>query len=547
MDDQAKIGLCDFGKYLCGCIAEDYDDDDDDNEKGASKDKPSVIDASLMRRIDSRTFRELYTVHEEISRTARTSVGSPREDSDILRRVTHRADGISYTCKIVEAEDDAMPPHVMQEITSLQELQKLEDLSDSGHVTPRRGSCCSCFTRYDEEEEIEREYQQLGLGNADSICQLVDQCFNVNEGLVYMMLDYTTHSLRKYIDDRLMPTSESDHELDYHYHPMHDYHPMPEDQVRQIAWRLLDALEFIHKRKVVHQDVRPESIVFVANSQFSSCKLTNFGQSKVMGKKFFKQRRGRQRSLSFSAATSGSTGYVDPVAKHCNRPHLSTDLWSLGIVMYELFDGRVPFRPEHFCGDGYFPIDFAGPAWDPNRSSWRPSGTEDEASETEEETRVVSDSGTNFIECMLQLNPKDRWNAASAKSHAWFTGVPLDLTHFTRAETFDRKAVAKARSGFGSAHSSSSRSSWSSWSSSSRSYSRDFYSSIGSNAEEKSMGSGSRKSLFRREKDTLGRIKQKDTQQGRHQKIGKQAGRGNRQGGLTQSLIEEGDEDEGEG
>jgi serine/threonine protein kinase len=513
MADEPRVGLCDWAGYLCGCIADDYDDHDDAHYKGGgsgntkgggagkgkggasgkrnTKQTEGSIDSGLMRSIDSRTFRESYAVHERIHTTRqRSALGSPREEDFVmLRRVTHRTNGQSYACKIVDVIDNEVPQYVTQEILALQALQKMDDLSESEETY--RNFCCSCFSRYEDEEEIEREYQELGMGNADSICKLVDQFFNVTECRAYMLLELTTHTLRKYIDEGI--TKVSDNEL--------RYAPMPEEQVKEIALRLLDALEYIHKRKIVHRDIHPESIVFVANEQYSTVKLANFGQSMVLDKRSKRRRRGRRKHEE-AEVTHSAVGYVDPVAQHCSRPQTSTDIWALGIVLFELFDGSVPFRAEHFGGDGYFALDF---------QSWGGG---------------VSDGGMNFIECMLQLAPRDRWNAARAKKHAWFTGADLDLAGFARAVTYDTAAVANARTGRSAFGSSQSSSSWTSWSGSERSNSCDFYSSFGS-----AYSSGDREPFRRR----ISRERYASREKDRSRK------------GLKASLIEEGEEEEEEG
>ncbi len=102
----------------------------------------------------------------------------------------------------------------------------------------------------------------------------------------------------------------------------------------KIIISLLDTLEKIHRLDVVHRDIKPENILY-ANGKW---KFTDFGLSKVL-----------RNSSKSSMALSGTLLYMAPeqlskkLYGHTDR---RTDIWQMGVLIYELFTGHLPFEEE---------------------------------------------------------------------------------------------------------------------------------------------------------------------------------------------------------
>ena len=98
-----------------------------------------------------------------------------------------------------------------------------------------------------------------------------------------------------------------------------------QDEAIRIALEVTDALDYMHGQGVVHRDVKPENIVVDARGHV---KILDFGLA---------ARRGRQRPAN------GTPDYIAPEQVLGKRGDARSDVYSLGIVLYEMLTGTVPF------------------------------------------------------------------------------------------------------------------------------------------------------------------------------------------------------------
>ncbi len=115
---------------------------------------------------------------------------------------------------------------------------------------------------------------------------------------------------------------------------------LPLIQCLQIAIQIAEALEYAHIRKIIHRDVKPGNIILKrlsrpdeAGTQPFRALLTDFGLVKLQ----------EGNSLTQSGATVGTPTYMSP--EQCEGRELDgrTDLYSLGVVLYELIANKLPF------------------------------------------------------------------------------------------------------------------------------------------------------------------------------------------------------------
>jgi len=102
----------------------------------------------------------------------------------------------------------------------------------------------------------------------------------------------------------------------------------------KFASQIASALEAAHSAKIIHRDIKPQNIVLVNNNTIA--KVTDFGIAKMSSKD----------TITSSASTIGSVHYFSPEhAKGCYTDEKS-DIYSLGVVMYEMVTGVLPFNAD---------------------------------------------------------------------------------------------------------------------------------------------------------------------------------------------------------
>jgi len=109
--------------------------------------------------------------------------------------------------------------------------------------------------------------------------------------------------------------------------------PMPIEQVVDIGLQLARALAVAHTAGVVHRDIKPENVI---KTPSGVVKVLDFGLARVEG----------TTSRSQTGVILGTPGYLSPEQARGQRADFRTDLFALGLVLYELASGVNPFMAE---------------------------------------------------------------------------------------------------------------------------------------------------------------------------------------------------------
>jgi hypothetical protein len=117
---------------------------------------------------------------------------------------------------------------------------------------------------------------------------------------------------------------------------------MPMSFVFELIVRVLDALKAAHAAGVIHRDLKPENIFLTSNSGGLSPKLLDFGISKILDAK------GVAHVTTTHGHIVGTPAYMSPEqARGLKEIDQRTDVYSMGVVLYELLSGDLPFFSEN--------------------------------------------------------------------------------------------------------------------------------------------------------------------------------------------------------
>ncbi|KAK6620348.1 hypothetical protein RUM44_006749 [Polyplax serrata] len=227
--------------------------------------------------------------------------------------------------------------------------------------------------RYGEDcsTEIYHEIALLSLcGSAPRVIQIHDVFETVNE--IIIVMHAPGGDLQTIIDEDLVPF---------------------ESDVKSFIRQTVEGLDYLHRRRIAHLDIKPQNIVMMGDYPNCEIKLCDFEISRVIleGKDV--------RELL------GTPDYVAPEILHYEPITLAADMWSLGVTTYVLLTGFSPFGgetdQETFCNISRGDVDFPDDLF-----------------------KDVSNDAIDFVKRLLVKNPEARLTAADCLKHAW-----LDSQH----------------------------------------------------------------------------------------------------------------------
>ena len=115
-----------------------------------------------------------------------------------------------------------------------------------------------------------------------------------------------------------------------------EHGPLPIDQAIALGVQICETLEYIHAQQVIHRDLKPANIMVQADG---SPKLVDFGIAKPLDMK-------RITWKGFSK-TFGTPSYMAPEQVQGGRISAATDIYALGVILYEMLAGKPPFEGDN--------------------------------------------------------------------------------------------------------------------------------------------------------------------------------------------------------
>ena len=200
-----------------------------------------------------------------------------------------------------------------------------------------------------------------------------------------------------------------------------------EETACKLVHQIVVALAYLHENGVLHSDIKPDNVIITAhedreghtckvkttgeknktaqdiNSRLAAAKLCvklcDFGHArKVPNVKYYKL-TGDVNKVPYTGAC-GTIGYMAPELLQQRAYGIKADMWSVGVIMFELIAGFPPFRKASQCL--VRPVKFEGKRW-----------------------RLASGEAKDLCARLLTVEAKDRIRAHDALKHPWFTRFGL--------------------------------------------------------------------------------------------------------------------------
>jgi predicted Ser/Thr protein kinase len=112
--------------------------------------------------------------------------------------------------------------------------------------------------------------------------------------------------------------------------------PLPARRAVDLAIAIAEALSFAHEHGIVHRDVKPQNVLLNAEGE---AKVTDFGIARSLDV---------EQGVTQTGTVLGTSNYLSPEQASGKQVTAATDVYSLGVVLYELLTGEVPFPGENF-------------------------------------------------------------------------------------------------------------------------------------------------------------------------------------------------------
>jgi eukaryotic-like serine/threonine-protein kinase len=170
------------------------------------------------------------------------------------------------------------------------------------------------YRRFAEDQEFVERFRREASSAAGLQHQHVVSVYDRGE------YDGTYYIAMEYLDGRSLKTI------------IREEAPLEPDRAIDLAIQILRAARFAHRRGIIHRDFKPQNVIVDAEGR---AKVTDFGIA-----------RAGASDMTQTGSIMGTAQYLSPEQAQGEAVSAASDLYSIGIIVYEMLTGRVPFEGE---------------------------------------------------------------------------------------------------------------------------------------------------------------------------------------------------------
>ena len=175
-----------------------------------------------------------------------------------------------------------------------------------------------------ERKRFLREAQSASAVNHPNVC--IVHSIEESEGEEFLVMEFVEGwTLRRWMNEKKTALHGN---------------PIPVRDVLALATQVAAGLDAAHDKGVIHRDVKPENIMVMKDGRV---KIMDFGLAKLLG----------QSRLTRTGATIGTVAYMSPEQVQGCELDQRSDLYSFGVLLYEMLAGTIPFESDHVMGMMY--------------------------------------------------------------------------------------------------------------------------------------------------------------------------------------------------
>jgi serine/threonine protein kinase len=163
---------------------------------------------------------------------------------------------------------------------------------------------------------VKREIELHSKLNHNNIVKMHDVIMDEFNSCIYLILEYCKlGDLSKFQNKR----------------------PINEIYVQNFIFQLKNALFYLKEKEIIHRDLKPQNLLI---TEGYTLKLSDFGLAKELKKE--------QAEIDLKQTYCGSPMYMSPELIQHKKYNSNTDLWSIGVILYEMITGEPPFKVKNY-------------------------------------------------------------------------------------------------------------------------------------------------------------------------------------------------------